>query len=308
VKEVIQTAFTKPMWVRLADGGPRPISAYYRALSDDFPLVISLSPLIFLLVLLQRRRLGALLLCWFGVPILLHSLVFPWKSERYVLLAIPALMLAAGIAAATGAAALNQFLANRLGSGRAYQRIGPWLALAGTAFIAIAALITTPAFNVARRLPTKQESFGWRESVAILQRDTGLASLPIGSAQPLVAFHYWGRLDFTVQRALLESWRRDSASADLNHPYIMKPMGSPDVYAGRPVLTTAEAIRRKFAGRGSVIIGIDQKYLTHRNIDPSLQTALTREARELCQNRCGTMKLYHWTFGQAPPLPANTLR
>ena len=308
VKELIQTALTKPMWVRLSDAGPRAVSAYYRALSAHFPLVISLSPLIFLLVLLQRRRLGGFLLCWFGVPILLHSLVFPWKSERYVLLAIPALMLAAGIAASTGATALNQFLANRLVPGRAYTRIGAWLALAGTAFIAIAALVTTPAFNVARRLPMKQESFGWRESVAILQRDSGLASLPIGSAQPLVAFHYWGRLDFTVQQALLESWRRDTTSTDMNRPYIMKPMGSPDVYAGRPTLTTAEAIRRRFAARGSVIIGIDQKYLVHRNIDPSLRTALTQEARELCQNRCGTMKLYHWTFGQADAPPPSDLR
>jgi hypothetical protein len=45
-----------------------------------------------------------------------------------------------------------------------------------------------------------------------------------------------------------------------------------------------------------VVIGIDQKYLTFDNVEPSLRQALDREAVELCQDRCGSMRLYHWTF------------
>jgi hypothetical protein len=145
------------------------------------------------------------------------------------------------------------------------------------------------------------DSDGWKESVALLARQPTLASLPIGSAQPLVALHYWGKLDFTVQRALLESWTRDTSIGGFDRPYRMKAMGSPDVYAGRPTLTTAEAIRQRFGAAGSVIIGVDEKYLTFDNIDPSLREALEREGAELCDNQCGSMRLYHWTFGRTAP-------
>ena len=298
VLNLVQEARTMPMWARLSADGPGPISAYYRALSDDFPLVISLSPLIFLVVLFQNRRLGGLLLCWFAVPILLHSLVFPWKSERYVLLAIPALLLAAGIAAASAAVALHRYLAERFATWDSQRRRGG-IALLATAFIVFSAVVTTPAFNISRRLVTARESVGWGESIALLGKRPELAALPIGSAQPLVALHYWGRLDFTVQRALLESWSRDSTSGGFDNPYRMKAMGSPDVYAGRATLTTPDAIRRAYGDRGGVIIGIDQKYLTYDNIEPSLREALEREGRELCENRCGSMRLYHWEFDSA---------
>jgi hypothetical protein len=300
VQSLVREALTMPMWARLSAEGPGPISGYYRALQDDFPLVISLSPLIFLVALFRNWRLGGLLLCWFAVPLGLHSLVFPWKSERYVLLAIPALLLAAGIATAVAAESLRRYLAGQLDRWDLTRERGDSLALLITVFIAGCAVITTPAFNASRRLATTQEIFGWHESMALLASRPELAALPIGSAQPLVALHYWGRLDFTVQRALLESWSRDSASGGFDHPYLIKPMGSPDVYAGRPILTTADAIRQRFGGRGGVIIGIDQKYLTFDNIDPSLRAALDQEAREICHGDCGSMRLYHWPFGQEP--------
>ena len=300
VRELLQEARTMPMWARLSAEGPGPISAYFRAISDDFPLVISLSPLIFIVAILQNRRLGGFLLAWFAVPILLHSLVFPWKSERYVLLAIPALLLAAGIAAAAGAVALYHYLADRLESWQPPIPRPRSVAALATGFIVFCAIITTPAFNVAHRLVRLEQSNGWKESLALLEKRPELAALPIGSAQPLVALHYWGRLDFTVQRALLESWSRDSTTGGFDNPYRIKPMGSPDVYAGRPTLTTADAIRQAFGSRGSVIIGIDQKYLTFDNIDPTLREVLDREATELCEGRCGSMRLYHWTLGQSP--------
>lgn len=299
MKELIQTARTVPMWARLSEGGPGPITAYYRVLSDHFPLVISLSPLIFLVAIFQNRRLGGLLLAWFAIPILLHSLVFPWKSERYVLLAVPALFMASGIAAAVAGGALHRYLTDKLGSWAIPAMQPRTAATLTTVFIAISAFITSPAFNTARRLVSVKQSAGWDESVTLLHQHPELDSLPIGSAQPLVALHYWGRLDFTVQRALLESWTRDSTTGGFDSPYRMKPMGSPDVYAGRPTLTTAEAIRDRFGPRGSVLIGIDQKYLTFDNIEPSLREVLAREGRELCENRCGSMRLYHWTFGQS---------
>ena len=288
--DLVRQGLSMPMWARLSAEGPGTISAYYRGLSEHFPVIISSSPLIFLVVLLRKPRLGGLLLAWFGVPLFLHSLVFPWKLERYVLLAIPALLLAAGIAASEAAVALQRYLEKRL------HRYLPGN-LAGrsatifTCLIAVAVLITTPAFNTARRSIHQRVSNGWAESVKLLEKNPALARLPIGSAQPLVALHYWGRLDFTVQR--------DTVNPEFDTPYLMKPMGSPDVYAGRPTLTTPEAIRSRFAPRGGVIIGVDEKYLAYRNIEPALAEILTNEAEELCHGRCGSMRLFHWSFGPA---------
>ena len=295
VQELLRDALTVPMWARLSSDGPGPISSYYRKLSSHFPLVISLSPLIFLVAIIQYRRLGWYLLAWFAVPLALHSIVFPWKSERYVILAIPALLLATGMAADLGARALRGYLQRNLAPLGIPLVSSPSGVTALVGLIVIAALITNPAFNVARRSISTIESDGWAESIAIMKRTPGLQSLPIGSAQPLVALHYWGRLDFTVQRALLESWARDTTGG-YEKPYRMKEMGSPDVYAGRPTLTTAEVIRDRFRKQGGVVIGIDQKYLTFDNVEPSLRQALDREAVELCQDRCGSMRLYHWTF------------
>ncbi len=306
MRSLLVEARTVPMWARLSADGPGPVTAYYRALSGHFPLIVSLSPLIFLAAIFQHRRLGGLLLAWFAVPILLHSLVFPWKSERYVLVAIPALLLATGVAAAAAAAPLHRYLDRHFSMIALPSWIGPRGAVAtGFAVIAAGVVLTMPAFNTSRRLMTARQSAGWEESESLLQRHPELARLPIGSAQPLVALHYWGRLDFTVQRALLESWSRDSTTGGFDHPYRMKPMGSPDAYAGRPTLTSAGAIRERFADAGSVLIGIDQKYLAYDNIDPSLREVLEREGRELCAGRCGSMLLYHWSF-RPPETPAGS--
>jgi hypothetical protein len=139
-------------------------------------------------------------------------------------------------------------------------------------------------------------SNGWAESKRIITADRELAGLPLGSAMPLEALHYWGRIDFVVQKALLESWVRDTASPEGRQVYHMNPMGSPDLYAGRPTLTTPEAIRERFSSQGAVIIGIQQKYLDYNNVEASLRDTLEREANELCNDRCGVLRLYYWRF------------
>jgi hypothetical protein len=285
-------ARTMPLWARLSAEGEGSPAVYYRALSQAFPIVISLSPLIFLVTIIRSPRAGTFLLLWFVVPLLLHSFVFAWKLERYVLAAIPALLLAAGIAASMGLALLQRFVARtleRLPAGMS----GP-LAAGVTLLVALTVLLTLPAFNESRRMVTLGSSAGWLETQRMIHRDSALQSLPLGNASPLAALHYWGRLDFVVQRGLLEGVRRDSTSRDFNRPYLYKRMGSPDAYAGRPTLTTPDAIRTRFAGRPAVLIGVDQKYLKYRNIEPSLQHVLATEARELCQGKCGSMLLYYW--------------
>jgi len=290
--ELIQRAQAVPMWARL--GGSSTIMSYYRLLTASFPLVISLSPLIFLVVILRQWRTGWFLLAWFAIPVLLHSLVFTWKSERYILLAVPALLLAAGIAAIAGLGALNRWIRSRL------NRLTPaWahgIAAVTVATVAAVAVATTPAFNISRRIPSTRVSNGWDESNRIIRADPNLAGLPLGSAMPLETLYYWRRLDFVVQKALLESWTRDPADREDARPYHLNPVGSPDLYAGRPTLTTPEAIEQAFSDRGAVLIGIQQKYWDYNNVEQSLKTTLERDATELCHDRCGTLRLYYWKF------------
>lgn len=291
--DLLQRARAVPMWARLG-AETSPILAYYRDLSSSFPLLVSLAPLIFLVAILRDRRTGWFLLAWFVVPVLLHSFVFSWKSERYILLAVPALLLAGGIAVAAGVDALFQWVRSRL-ERFAPSRAHPAAALVVSGIVAVA-VITTPAFNASRRMPTTLVSNGWTESRRIIAADPELAGLPLGSAMPLETLHYLGKLDFVVQKALLESWTRDPARPESRQIYHMNPMGSPDLYAGRPTLTTPDAIRQRFSSQGAVLIGIQQKYLDYNNIEESLKSTLGREGRELCQGRCGDLRLYYWRF------------
>lgn len=301
VEQLLWRARAVPMWARLSSDGEGPVTAYYRALSNHFPLVISLLPLIFLVTIVRQPRTGWFLLAWFAVPLFLHSVVFSWKSERYVLVAVPALFIASGIAAAAGAAALMTYFTRLAEGSLGWSRNGRLVGAAGAALVLATALVTQPAFNTARRSINEVKSAGWLESRRIIAGDSTLAHLPIGSASPLGALHYWGRLDFTVQRALLESWTRDTSSHDLNRPFLLNPMGSRDVYAGRPTLTTPKAIRERFGRDGSVVIGIDRKYVIFHNIDPGLVQTLEDEGEELCKGRCGSMLLYRWRIGAAKP-------
>ncbi len=296
LEELFWRARAIPMWARLSEEGAGPMAAYYRALSNHFPLVVSLIPLIFLVAIARHPRTGGMLLAWFGVPLLLHSVVFGWKSERYVLVAVPALLIAAGIAAAAAMDELTKYFARQVENHprlRSSRTLLPGLV---TTIVLTATIVTQPAFNESRRSIHERRSAGWLESRSLIAADPALSSLPLGSASPLGALHYWGRLDFTVQQALLESWTRDTTGHDLDRPFLLKAVGSRDVYAGRPTLTTPDAIRERFSRDEAVLIGIDQKYVTFHNIDPKLLQALGTEAEELCKGQCGSMLLYRWKF------------
>jgi hypothetical protein len=295
LQRLIQEAGSMPLWARLSHEGPAPVTLYYTLLSANYPVLVALGPVIFLVPFLRSYRLGWFLLAWFAVPVLLLSLLFPWKLERFILVAMPALFLAAGIAAAEAASLMQSTLERWLHSQGRTPPQARWISFAASALIVVFAFITLPAFNRTRWMLQPQVSDGWRESRAILETRPDLHSLPLGAASPLPALHYWGDLDFVVQRALLES-RKPAAKekATFENPFEMKPMGSKDIYSGRRIYTTPAAIRNRFGDVRAVIIGIERKYVSNRNIEPELLKILRRDAIDLCENRCGAMLLYYW--------------
>lgn len=283
--QVLARASAVPLWARLGATGNEPRTAYYRLLSASWPIGIALLPLAALWLFLRRERLSVFLLGWFGIPLLIHSLLLPWKQERYVLLAVPAWLLLLALAASDAATSLRRFLAGAIRNGGAKQGS---LAGALVAVMAVAVVVTQPAFNAARRMPIAGDADGWLASSAILENDSSLAAYPIAATSPLPALHYWGRLDFTVQPALRERWSGAG--------YELAPVGETDVYAGVPVLPAPADIRTAFPDKHGVLIGIDRKYIESHNIDPALIDTLNHHAAELCRGRCGTMELYRWEF------------
>ncbi|GJL54370.1 MAG: hypothetical protein NPIRA02_15020 [Nitrospirales bacterium] len=72
--------------------------SYYRwLLLDEYPLVFGGLTLLFLYCCFQNNRVGLLMACTFLVPFILHSLILPMKSYRYVLYALPLMYMAAGV-------------------------------------------------------------------------------------------------------------------------------------------------------------------------------------------------------------------
>ncbi|MEJ7809813.1 MAG: hypothetical protein WKG32_05275 [Gemmatimonadaceae bacterium] len=294
-------ARTTPRWAQTGESS-LPL-AYYYVLSDAAFGLLPLAAAAFVVVALRNLRLALYLFLWLAVPVALHSLVFAWKGERFILLAMPALFATLAIAAAAGAGrrpgAVQRALAPRV-IDRGRREVA---AAAVVAVVCLAGIVTLPPVSAARKALRAQPD-AWRAAAVIL-RAPALASAPIGGSKQLPARYYWERLDFTVTQGGLERW---TPTFDARHQngeavaggYAAAPQGTPDYYAGVPVLTTPEAIRERFAGSGAVLIGIDGPELNLPNIiDPELRRVLEANAEELCRGQCGTLRLFHWRF--APP-------
>lgn len=278
-----------PAWA--GDGGD--VRVYYWALSTSFPILLGLAPVSYVAVAVRARWLALYLFLWFAVPVAIHSLLLPWKAERYVLLAIPALLLASAIAAGTGASALRRRLAAALERPEAPDRAGGRARAASAALvtlIALFAIATSRAFNESRRLPGPHEPKDWTRAFELV-RAHGAGMAPIGASQPLTALFYGGRVDFVVGVDFLELPGTDS----------LREEGAPDWYAGLPVLTRPGSIRARFSEADTVALVIERSRWEHGNIAPELRAVLPEEATEVCRDRCGALYLFLWSPSTASP-------
>ena len=301
VSGLIASSQFTPLWRRrLAPGGESPL-AYYWALSGAFPVVTSLAALIFLVVAVRNWRLAAYLLAWFAVPFVLHSVAMPWKQERFILLAVPALLLAAAVTAVAALGRAYEVAVDAFGSWGAGPRTRRLTAAAAVGAAALFAVVTTPAFSAARRMPfgayRQATSHDFQEVARVIREVPGGDSIPLGSASPLRSMLYWPRLDFVVRRTYLE--RPDRESNGTNTYPKLHPEGAPDYYTGVPVIPSPAAIRERFAAQGGVIVLPD---MTHDPGGPQLLDTLEREGVELCRGRCGKVKVYYWKFSDPTPV------
>jgi hypothetical protein len=282
-----------PFWVITDEGSTTPL-AYYYSLASSYPLLLGLLPLIFLGAIMRRPWLGVYLTLWFAVPLLLHSFWLPWKGPRFVLIPMLGLFAATSIAAAWGAGLLRRYLTDRVKAYPRLTRFGSAAATAAVVLIALMAFVTLPAFHQARKLPSQPGTTQWSISAEILQARPDLHQLPWGQTRPLHPLYYWGKLDFLVNRGRLAQIGPPDARGQRQVNWL--PGGSPDRTSGVPVFASANDLRKHFAGYGAVIIGVDTGAVSRGLLDRDLVQALTEDADELCQGRCGPMRLYHWRF------------
>ncbi len=288
---VLELVTYVPHWASAVPGSPL---TYYWDLNGNFPLLFSLLPAVFLTVFLCNARLAVLLACWFGVPFLLHSFIFAWKGERFILLAVPALFLAGGIAAARACGALHRaaraafaWLPIRTGAAFSAERAANFFVAVTCLFV----LATTPAFQQALKIPTPVKNQNWRAAQSILEKVANDSTSVVGSSMPLPGRFYFTRLDFTVGMEFLER-----ALSKGGGPL---PVGSPDEYAGVPILPTPASIRNHFPEATRAFIAIDPQQRSYGNLDPALVEALEGpSARELCRGGCADLELYEFPLDE----------
>jgi hypothetical protein len=307
LSELAASAGRVPHWARLYNSGPR---FYYWGLVDILPVAVSLGPVAFLVVALRNPRLAVYLTLWFGVPLTLHSFVLAWKGDRFVLLAMPALFLAVGIAAAKGAGVLYRFVQERLGRSfirDRYARLGAGLVVAAVSLWVVA---TTDPVVDARRVPRADKLLRWAEAKAIVDERPDLAGVPLGGSVPKLAFFYWGQVDFGTSAGALERSGNPPHGSPPDRDamgFWWAEQGAPEFFTATPILTTPEAIRDRFDDAGSVLIGIELWRLESGHTDPGLRQVLSEQADELCGTRCGNLLLFHWRFESAEPRFSPTL-
>lgn len=275
-----QTAVHVPPW---AAGTYSPLG-YYWALRAAFPLLVALSPVIYAVVALQRPRLALLLFCWFAVPLMLHSFVFRFQNERYILLAVPGLLLAAAVAIVSVAGAATRAMERALNAHGMRAQPARRLSLATLTLTALALVATSPSLTYARRVAlgsTPDTHSDWRAAGAALRAIPGSDTIPWGSRDALASIFHWGRVDFSIYAGALER-QRDGRTEDF--------------YSGVPVLTTPNGIREYYATRGksAVIIVVDSAYAI--DVRGDLMPKLRRSAQDICSGTCGPMHVFLWRF------------
>jgi len=297
ITHLVQSAFFTPLWATLPHAGGGRLT-YYHALADAFPIVISLGPVIFLLVAHINWRLSAYLLTWFLIPVALHSVVFPFKGERFVLLAVPALLLAAAIATATAAELLVGWITRTLSPLRLRQAWSGIVGPVGASVVAAFAVITTPAFNVARKAPQgasapTEKREDWRTVGRIVDSVIATHPLPVGTSNPWASAYYsvpalfdtgLGHGDGTS--APTTSSPRPTRAVDYR--------GAPISLLRLPVLATPEQIRQRFGADRAVLLAIDSVRWQYGSTDAELRRTLQRHGRELCDSRCGSVLVFYW--------------
>jgi hypothetical protein len=264
------------------------VRTYYWYLTDTYPALLSLGAALAVIALVSHRVIATYLLCWFGVPLFLHTFVFAWKASRFVLGAMPGLFLIVGLVVPSGVAALRQAAASifpeRLRRSNV-ERLGSAVVVA---LICLFAVASTPGFNETRRIPPSHQELGWSAARSIIDSLELSDTSVIGAATPFQALHYLPRADFTVSSYYLDSATPGVRSVD----GVMQEVAL-DWYVAVPILMTPASIESTFPQADAILVLVDSTW-AGGSVDPNLRDVLLEDASELCRGRCLELQLFLW--------------
>jgi hypothetical protein len=221
-------------------------------------------------------------------------------------MAAPALFMLAGLALAEGRdilmRAINVHGREWLPTYRSAVRTAAQI----TAVVVVFALVSLPAFPMSLRIPserTVRAKADWHSLRQLLEQAPSSSALPFGSTEPLVALQYVGRSDFTI--ATNVGQMLPEALAALPAPRF-RPSGDSVRFggpAGSVLAPRLDALRSLFHPYGEVLIAVDSRDMNSEIIDASIRNALEDNGTELCERRCGTLRLYRLRVADPQPAP-----
>jgi len=241
---------------------------YYRFFADSYPLLWAGLPFAVVIALATRRRPAWFCLVFFGLALVIHSLM-PFKAERYLSYAWPGFF-------AIWAIALDGLLAWMMIRGRTVVAQCFGEALASTKWIGgllglclliglLNAAWVSPEYRLARKMLTG-ESLGpaaradWNAAADTLRPIAEETGFVVSSAPPQ-AVYYMGRLDVCL------SVTQAAGRPEFEHDRIM----------GRPVITTPESVQRMMDEHPAGLIVVTASHFGTRVFVPR-DTALYIEA------------------------------
>jgi len=192
--KMLNWAVSLPGWARFHDYSIH----YYRwYLAEQYPVFFYLYPLGLYFLVKDYKQKGLYFGLMFIVPFILHSLVYPLKSDRYIFYSIPYFLLGFGIVADKGIAAFKDSISN--------------ISLKEKAILCLALLpliffILQPWFPLAMKEPNVNKFPNWFAFEDKLKTDIGTAE--VITTRPIEFFYYFKRKpDYAIVNSIPKNYK-----------------------------------------------------------------------------------------------------
>lgn len=259
---------------------------YHRFFQDYYPMIWAAFPLIAVAALARKRKPAWFCLVLFGTAFLVHSLM-PTKGKRYLSYAWPCLFAVWAIGLdglliwlrVQAQAVIGQVFSERLASKR-WVGVAVGCVLGGSL---IFAATVTPSYKYGRKMLTGQllgplateDWFLAAETLKPIADETGYV---VCSSQPKGIYHL-GRLDLGL--SVSQSQGRDEFAVHSK--------------MGRPVITTAESLKRVMAEQPTGLIVIEINHLGSYNfVPPETAEFIQTNTQPIALPQSTGIKAYRW--------------
>ena len=258
---------------------------YLRHFRAVDPWMVALAVPALIWWLWRDAKRGWYLACAIGVPFALHSLIFDWKEDRYLLHIVPVALLVIGAALWGWSEVLARTLARRRepDGQRPARRLTPWVAVLLLAPFGLRAMSGRSLSGLDGTVAK------WREAYQTL-RPLIRSGDGLVISVPLVSAYYLGRLpDYVVLNALVHDAGRDAVAGP--DGFLL------DWYSGRPLVTNAEEMERAFHRHTRGWIVIDRERFVAETCVPAAVRALIRSRCREWPMPDASVVVYSWGVG-----------